>query len=42
MLADERVIRPGRNAWRLERASRAAVLVDGAAYFGALRRARRL
>jgi phospholipase D1/2 len=39
--ADERVIRPGRNAWRLERASRAAVLVDAAAYFSAVRRAMR-
>ena len=38
---DERVIRPGRNAWRVERASRAAALIDAAAYFGALRRALR-
>jgi phospholipase D1/2 len=35
------VLRAGRNAWRLERADRAAVLVDGANYFGALRRALR-
>ena len=35
------VLRPGRNAWRIERADRAAVLVDGARYFGALRRALR-
>jgi phospholipase D1/2 len=39
--ADERVVRPGRNAWRVERASRAAVLVDAAEYFGAVRRAMR-
>jgi phosphatidylserine/phosphatidylglycerophosphate/cardiolipin synthase-like enzyme/uncharacterized membrane protein YdjX (TVP38/TMEM64 family) len=34
---DERVIRPRRNAWRVERSARAAVLIDAAAYFGALR-----
>ena len=39
MSADERVARPGQNAWRVERASRAAVLVDAAEYFGAVRRA---
>ncbi|HEY1382232.1 MAG TPA: VTT domain-containing protein, partial [Dongiaceae bacterium] len=33
------VFRPGRNAWRVERADRAAVLVDAAAYFGVLRKA---
>jgi phospholipase D1/2 len=30
---------PGRNVWRIERAERAAVLVDGAAYFAAVRAA---
>ena len=35
------VLQAGRNAWRIERAERAAVLVDAAAYFGALRRALR-
>jgi phospholipase D1/2 len=35
------VLQAGRNAWRIERAERAAVLVDGACYFGALRRALR-
>jgi phosphatidylserine/phosphatidylglycerophosphate/cardiolipin synthase-like enzyme len=38
-------LRPGRNCWRIERASRATVLVDGADYFAtldeALRSARR-
>jgi phosphatidylserine/phosphatidylglycerophosphate/cardiolipin synthase-like enzyme/uncharacterized membrane protein YdjX (TVP38/TMEM64 family) len=33
------ILQPGRNVWRIERAARAAVLVDGAAFFGALRRA---
>ena len=33
------ILRPGRNVWRIERAPRAAVLVDGAAYFEAVRRA---
>jgi len=33
------LLRPGRNVWRVERAERAAVLVDGASYFGALREA---
>ncbi len=31
------LLRPGANCWRVERAARAAVLVDGAAYFRALR-----
>lgn len=31
------LLRPGENCWRIERASRAAVLIDAAAYFGALR-----
>jgi phosphatidylserine/phosphatidylglycerophosphate/cardiolipin synthase-like enzyme/uncharacterized membrane protein YdjX (TVP38/TMEM64 family) len=35
------VLQTGRNAWRIARAERAAVLVDGACYFGALRRALR-
>lgn len=33
------VLRPGRNVWRQEEAGRAAVLVDGGSYFGALRAA---
>ena len=33
------ILRPGRNVWRVERADRAAVLIDAAAYFGALRKA---
>jgi len=33
------LLRPGRNVWRIEQARRAAVLVDGANYFGALREA---
>jgi phospholipase D1/2 len=33
------ILAPGRNVWRVARAERAAVLQDGAAYFGALRRA---
>jgi len=33
------ILQPGRNCWRLERARRAAFLVDGAAYFAALRAA---
>ena len=35
------MLRPRRNVWRIERAHRAAVLVDAAAYFGALRSAMR-
>jgi phosphatidylserine/phosphatidylglycerophosphate/cardiolipin synthase-like enzyme/membrane protein DedA with SNARE-associated domain len=35
------VLQAGRNAWRIARAERAAILVDGASYFGALRRALR-
>ncbi len=31
-----RVIEPGTNCWRIDRADRAAVLIDGAAYFAAL------
>jgi phosphatidylserine/phosphatidylglycerophosphate/cardiolipin synthase-like enzyme/uncharacterized membrane protein YdjX (TVP38/TMEM64 family) len=36
---DRTRLEPGRNVWRVEAAARAAVLVDGAAYFGALREA---
>ena len=32
------ILRPGETCWRLEKADRAAVLIDAAAYFGALRR----
>ena len=31
------ILQPGRNCWRLARARRAALLIDGAAYFAALR-----
>jgi len=40
-LEDGPALRPGRNVWRREKAARASVLVDGAAYFGALRAAMR-
>lgn len=33
------ILRPGRNVWRIERAARAAVLIDGAAFFSAVREA---
>jgi phosphatidylserine/phosphatidylglycerophosphate/cardiolipin synthase-like enzyme/uncharacterized membrane protein YdjX (TVP38/TMEM64 family) len=33
------ILRPGRNVWCIERASRAAVLIDGAAFFQAVRQA---
>jgi phospholipase D1/2 len=33
------ILREGETCWRIARAGRAAVLVDGAAYYGALRRA---
>ncbi|MEO8536856.1 MAG: hypothetical protein ABI533_04965 [Betaproteobacteria bacterium] len=32
-----RLLQPGRNCWRVERAERLAFLVDGAEYFGAVR-----
>ena len=35
------ILRPGQNCWRIEKASRAAVLIDAAAYFSALRSALR-
>ena len=34
-----RILQPGTNCWRLAHASRAAILIDGAAYFAALRAA---
>ena len=34
-----RALAPGRNCWRLEHAGRVAFLIDGAAYFAALRAA---
>jgi phospholipase D1/2 len=37
--ASRNIFRPGRNAWRVARAERAAVLIDAAAYFGTLRKA---
>jgi phosphatidylserine/phosphatidylglycerophosphate/cardiolipin synthase-like enzyme/uncharacterized membrane protein YdjX (TVP38/TMEM64 family) len=33
------ILRPNRNVWRIERASRAAVLIDGGAFFSAVRAA---
>lgn len=33
------ILRPNRNVWRVERAARAAVLIDGAAFFNAVRQA---
>ena len=33
------ILAPNRNIWRLERAERAAILIDAARYFGALREA---
>jgi phospholipase D1/2 len=36
---DRMLLRPGRNVWRVERAGRAAVLVDAAAFFAAARAA---
>src|SRR6188474_1525962 len=33
------ILRPNRNVWRIERAARAAVLIDGAAFFSAVRAA---
>lgn len=33
------ILRPGRNCWRIETATRAAFLVDGEAFFGAVRAA---
>jgi phospholipase D1/2 len=32
------ILCPNRNSWRIERAERAAVLIDAACYFGALRK----
>ena len=37
--APEGLLVPGRNCWRIDRAKRLAFLVDGADYFGALRKA---
>src|SRR5687767_1575225 len=37
--ADTRLLMPGRNCWRVERASRLAFLVDAAPYFAAVRSA---
>ena len=33
---DLRILRPGRNCWRVEKASRAAILIDAEAYFARL------
>jgi phospholipase D1/2 len=35
------ILRPGRNVWRVEQAGRASVLIDGAAFFRAVREALR-
>ncbi|MBJ6125944.1 phospholipase [Microvirga sp. BT325] len=44
-LPEGSILRPGQNCWRISRAGRASVLIDGSAYFAgleaALRRARR-
>jgi phosphatidylserine/phosphatidylglycerophosphate/cardiolipin synthase-like enzyme/uncharacterized membrane protein YdjX (TVP38/TMEM64 family) len=37
--AGERLLVPGRNCWRIERAQRLSFLIDGAAYFRAVREA---
>jgi len=39
--AQTSILRPGRNVWRLEHADRAALLIDGAAFFRAVREALR-
>ena len=36
---NHRILKTGRNVWRIDRASRAAVLVDDAAFFSAVREA---
>jgi phospholipase D1/2 len=36
---EDTILRPGHNVWRIERAHRAAVLIDGAAFFAAVRAA---
>jgi len=33
LIMAERILQPGRNCWRIERAARVAFLVDGQAYF---------
>jgi phospholipase D1/2 len=38
-LTHERLLQPGRNCWRIERAHRLAFFIDGASYFAALRSA---
>ena len=40
-MSDAEILQPGHNCWRLAHADRAALLVDGDAYFSALRRAAR-
>ena len=40
-LRGQTILRPGHNVWRIERAARAAVLIDAAAYFDAVRQALR-
>ena len=40
-MGGEAILRPGENCWRIERASRVAFLIDGQAYFRALRAAMR-
>jgi phosphatidylserine/phosphatidylglycerophosphate/cardiolipin synthase-like enzyme len=40
-LPSSSILEPGRNCWRIERAERAAVLVDGACYFSRLEQALR-
>ncbi|MDC7785411.1 VTT domain-containing protein [Rhodoplanes sp. TEM] len=38
-VTSDRILRPGRNVWRVEASHRAAVLIDGETYFAALRQA---
>ncbi len=38
-MRDGTLLRPGHNCWRIEPAARAAILIDGAAYFSAFRAA---
>ncbi|MEF2071460.1 phospholipase D-like domain-containing protein [Consotaella aegiceratis] len=38
-VADSRIIKPGRNCWRIEMAERFALIVDAESYFPALKRA---
>ena len=39
MMARQTLLQPGRNCWRIEHAARLSFLIDGAAYFAAVRAA---